>query len=146
MSTTRIACPKCGKPTLLETLQANDGICAHCAKKRLSPYGLSPELTARTIPVPAGEEARLLRESHVGLLHPSLQSILAKEVSLGNEVVESAVDWPQPGSIFIVLAQPFKSRIGELPNDVTYRELNDPHYWRAEYVQRQVKHILACRF
>jgi hypothetical protein len=146
MSTTRVACPKCGKPALLETLKAFDGICAYCARRNHSPYGLSPELAARAVPAPSAEEARIQRERHVALLHPSLFPILNKELNLGNEVVETAVDWPRPGSIFIMLAHPFRPRIGELPDQVTFRELTDPHYWKAEYVQEGVKHVLACRF
>ncbi len=146
MNSDRVACPKCGKPALPKTLQVYEGICAHCAKRKASPYGLSPELAARAIPVPSGNEAKLLRESHARLLHQSLRPLLDLELSLGNEVVESAVDWPQTGSIFIMLAKPFKASVGDLPEHVTYRELNDPHYWKAEYVHSQCKHVLACRF
>jgi hypothetical protein len=146
MNTNRVPCPKCGTPALPETLQTHDGICVHCAKRRHSPYGLSRELAARAVPVPKGEEARLIRQSHISALHPSLQPLLAKELSVGNAVVETTMDWPQQGSIFIMLAFPFKASVSELPDQVIYRELNDPHYWKAEYLHSEVKHVLACRF
>jgi hypothetical protein len=146
MITNRVPCSKCSALSLPETIQTNNGICARCAKQQRSPYSLPPELAALIVPIPKGEEAKLIRQAHISSLHPSLQPLLANELSLGNSVAETAQDWPKHGSIFIMLALPFLAPVEHLPEQVTYHEVNDPHYWKADYFQSETKHILACRF
>jgi RimJ/RimL family protein N-acetyltransferase len=76
-------------------------------------------------------------------LHPALRAILTAEIDAGNEIVETSQGWPDPDSVFVRLRQPFRTR-PSLPDGVQYAELNDPHWWKAEFSTRSPRHILAC--
>jgi RimJ/RimL family protein N-acetyltransferase len=78
-------------------------------------------------------------------LHPALTTILQAELQAGNEIAETARGWPDADSLFVRLRQPFRTRPTALPGGVTYMELNDPHWWKAEFSTRSPRHILACR-
>ncbi|POO52067.1 hypothetical protein CTT39_21555 [Agrobacterium rosae] len=75
---------------------------------------------------------------------PELQSILRLEVARGNEIVEVA-NWPPKCRLFVMLSLPFITTHA-LSSGLTYNELNDPHYWKAEYLYQEGLECLACRF
>jgi RimJ/RimL family protein N-acetyltransferase len=77
-------------------------------------------------------------------LHPSLRRILDAELAAGNEVVETGGGWPDDDSVFVRLRDAFRTRPSPIPDDVTYTEPNDPHWWRADYSSRVPRHVLAC--
>jgi RimJ/RimL family protein N-acetyltransferase len=77
-------------------------------------------------------------------LHPALRAILQAEISAGNEIAETGRAWPDADSVFVRLRQPFRTRPSPLPAGVQYTELNDPHWWKAEFSTRSPRHILAC--
>ena len=81
---------------------------------------------------------------HLARLCPPLAALLQAELDAGNRVVETSTQWPTPLSIW--LARPFLCPPAKLPEGVTYRDVNDPHYWKAEYVHEPTRHMLACRF
>jgi len=74
----------------------------------------------------------------------SLKTILDKELENGNEIVETSNGWPNENSIIAFLKRPFILTYKSEP--VEYRELNDPHYWKAEYYDKNKNHLLVCRF
>jgi hypothetical protein len=74
----------------------------------------------------------------------SLKIILDKELEKGDEVVETSNGWPDKNSIIIFLKGPFI--LTHKIESIEYREINDPHYWKAEYYDKNKKHILACKF
>jgi len=80
----------------------------------------------------------------VNLLHAGLKSIVKSELSLGNKISEVSTAWGGQEALLIVMAFPFKKTYTE--TGVIYHELNDPHYWKAEYRYDISKQILACRF
>lgn len=73
-----------------------------------------------------------------------LRWILDEELARGNEVREVS-DWPPTCRLLVILARPF-ARAYEVGDDVTFRELDDPHYWKAEYGYGGGVHCLACGF
>lgn len=74
----------------------------------------------------------------------TLAEILNQEVELGNEIVETSKGWPDEKTIIIFLKKPF---IDEYRfENVEYRNVDDLHYLKAEYVDHSTKHVLACRF
>lgn len=77
-------------------------------------------------------------------LHPLLRQILDAELAAGNEIVETGGGWPDVDSIFVRLRDQFRTRPDPVPAELTYAELNDPHWWRAEYSSRSPRHVLAC--
>jgi hypothetical protein len=74
-----------------------------------------------------------------------LKKLLDAELSAGNEIVETWRGWPKPESIGVMLSHPFKEKHEVIPS-VVFREIDDRHWWKAEYYFEPRNHILACRF
>jgi len=77
-------------------------------------------------------------------LHPALRAVLDAELAAGNEVAEQSADWPEPGSVFVRMREPFRARIEPVPDGVVFSELDDPHWWKAEYATGRPRHVIAC--
>lgn len=78
-----------------------------------------------------------------------LKEILKKEVEAGNEVVETVqygFTNDSPKHIFVFLKYPFKTKIQNNLNEIIYNEINDRHYWKAEYTDKKNHQTLACNF
>lgn len=78
-----------------------------------------------------------------------MKEILEKELEAGNEIVETSQGIFTNAStehIFIFLKYPFKSKIKNNLNGIVYREINDKHYWKAEYTDEKNHQTLACNF
>lgn len=73
----------------------------------------------------------------------ALNAILEAELAAGNRITEISA-WPPHCDTLIILEFRFIK-----PYDVPaleYHELNDTHYWYAEYAHSERKETLACRF
>ncbi len=79
-------------------------------------------------------------------LHPGLKALLQLELAAGNRIVDSGSGWPEKESVLLLLERPFLARPAALPAGVVYREVNDPHWWLAEYGSERPVQILGCRF
>lgn len=88
----------------------------------------------------------MVQQSDIELFSPILRSILDLEITQGNSIVETWNGWPNEQTIGIMLAKPFFVHYHYLPDNVEYREVNDSHYWKAEYEDKNTGHLLACRF
>jgi hypothetical protein len=77
-------------------------------------------------------------------LAPPLQAILDAELCSGNEVVEAS-DWLPKCELLVILRHPFR-RAYATSTSVKFVEINDPHYWKAEYRYNGGMHTLACKF
>jgi hypothetical protein len=82
----------------------------------------------------------------IAALHPALQEILAAEVVSGNVVVEIWRGWLTANSVCVILGRPFLVTSITPSKDVVFREVGDPHYWKAEYGHRPSGHLLVCLF
>ena len=92
----------------------------------------------------AAEWAEFRDGPNLAALHPGLRSILAMELAAGNDVMETGRGWPDADSVFVRLREPFQGIGGALPEGVRYADVNDPHWWRAEYHTEKPKHLLVC--
>ena len=72
-----------------------------------------------------------------------LTRILDQELERGNEVGQHS-SWPPNLETVITLKYRFGTRYKD--NGLSYKTLNDPHYWYAEYVSRRSKEMLTCGF
>lgn len=81
-------------------------------------------------------------------LHPQMQPLLMAEIEAGNTVVEVWGGWPESKSLGVLLSKPFLVPHLTLSAGVRYRDVNDRHYWKAEYTFEtpEATHILACHF
>jgi|SRR6516164_3673331 hypothetical protein len=87
-----------------------------------------------------------INPAHLQGLCPELRILLDAELTAGNRVVETGEGWPNPSSILVMLALPFRCTPSSLPRGVEYLEVNDTHWWKAEYHHLPTSHLLACRF
>jgi hypothetical protein len=69
-----------------------------------------------------------------------LRTLVQSELAAGNRVVDSGAFGPR---YLVRLAGEFRVK-HELPPGVVYREVNDPHWWKAEYVSE--KEMVVCGF
>ena len=82
-------------------------------------------------------------------LSSEMKEILKKELEAGNEIVETSQGRFTNAStehIFIFLKYPFKTKIQNNLNGIIYKEINDRHYWKAEYTDEKNHQTLACIF
>ncbi|WP_280151985.1 hypothetical protein [Piscinibacter sp. XHJ-5] len=73
-----------------------------------------------------------------------LQAILEAELAAGNEVAEVS-SWPPKCSLLVILRHPFNSKHTAAAG-VEFAEINDSHYWKAEYRYNGGAQVLACGF
>lgn len=73
-----------------------------------------------------------------------LQAILDAELAAGNRIVE-VTDWPPKCELLVILARDFLTKSTE-DADVSLHQIDEPHYWRAEFRYRGGLQVLACRF
>jgi hypothetical protein len=88
----------------------------------------------------------LVDQRHIDGLPPPLRAILDAEIARGNHVSETWEGWPENGTA-VMLARSFGADY-PLQDGLRYVDVNDRHYWRAEY---DLDHegrilILACGF
>ena len=79
-------------------------------------------------------------------LHPGLREVLNRELRAGNEIREITSGWPKPMSILILLQHTFRTADVPPPSGISYSEVNDPHYWLAEFCHQASGQIVACPF
>lgn len=73
-----------------------------------------------------------------------LRGVLEAELAAGNVVVETSRGWPR--SVNVWLGGPFRVLPPKEPDHVLFGEVNDPHYWLAEYECTKHRHLLACTY
>jgi hypothetical protein len=79
-------------------------------------------------------------------LCPELQMILEAELAAGNTIAEASRGVGKPTAVHVALRRPFLTQQSSVPPGVAYREINDPHWWKAEYEHSATGHLLVCRF
>lgn len=66
-------------------------------------------------------------------LPAGLRSALIKELAAGNWIASiSDTGWPHPGSVVVTMYERFHATRRAPPQGVSWRAVNDPHYWREE--------------
>ena len=86
----------------------------------------------------------MITKDHINNFSAQLKKILDDEINLGNNIVETSDGWPHVSSIIVFLEKPFYQKY-EIEK-IEYHDINDPHYWKAEYYDAALNHTLACKF
>lgn len=73
-----------------------------------------------------------------------IEEILNAEIAYGNKIVESSQGWPDKESTLILLEKPFHKTYST--DKLEYRDINDPHYWKEEYIDKSNAQTIACKF
>jgi hypothetical protein len=85
-------------------------------------------------------------QAALAALCPELRTILDAELAAGNTIAAASRGVGKPTAVHVALRRPFLTLQSSLPSFVTYREINDPHWWKAEYEHSATGHLLVCRF
>jgi len=85
----------------------------------------------------------------INALSIEMKEILENELEAGNEIIET---WrgrftnDSNDHIYIFLKYPFKAKIQYNLKGITYIEINDRHYWKAQYTDEENRETIACKF
>lgn len=91
----------------------------------------------------------MIDQKHIDALSPQLKAILKEELDSGNAVAETCCGGFTECSedhVFVFLKYPFRSAVVRDMEGIIYREINDPHYGKAEYEDEKNHRTLACGF
>ena len=95
------------------------------------------------------KKGNLVDKELIDKLSIEMKEILEKELKAGNEIVETSqcrFSNDSVDNIYIFLKYPFKTKIRNNLEGITYIEINDKHYWKAEYTDEKNHQTLACNF
>ncbi|WP_297205302.1 hypothetical protein [uncultured Brachyspira sp.] len=88
----------------------------------------------------------IIENNNLCKLSNELEKILYCELKAGNKIREISVGgFSDEEHLFIFLNAPFISKAITY-NNLKYIEVNDTHYWKAEYTDLKNKHTVACYF
>lgn len=89
----------------------------------------------------------MINKEDMDKLSGALLDILNAELAAGNSVCETwHGNYPYEGATAVVLKKPFLTPVRrDLPN-IVFDHTNDPHYWKADYYDKQTGLMLICRF
>ena len=91
----------------------------------------------------------MVDNSVIGKLSANLSTILQVEIAAGNEVCETSTGGFSnclDNHLFVWLKYPFKTPIRNNLPGIVYRNIDDRHYWKAEYDDIENHQTLACKF
>lgn len=91
----------------------------------------------------------MVDKSIIEKLSMNLRIILQAEIAEGNEVCETSSGGffnCSDNHLFVWLKYPFKSPIRNDLAGIVYRNIDDRHYWKAEYDDAENHQTLACKF
>ena len=89
----------------------------------------------------------IIKNNKLSKLNNELEKILYSELKAGNEIREISVGgFGDEKHLYIFLNKTFITKVVRNYNNVKYIEVNDIHYWKAEYTDLVNKQTIACFF
>ena len=89
----------------------------------------------------------IIKNNNLYKLSNELEKILYSELKAGNTIREISVGgFGDEKHLYIFLNKTFITKIAKNYNNIKYIEINDPHYWKAEYTDIKNKQTIACHF
>ena len=87
----------------------------------------------------------IIKNNNLYKLSNELEKILYSELKAGNTIREISVGgFGDEKHLYIFLNKTFINKKNY--NNIKYIEINDPHYWKAEYTDIKNKQTIACSF
>lgn len=87
----------------------------------------------------------IIKNNNLHKLNNELEKILYSELKAGNGIREISVGgFGDEKHLYISLNKTFINKKNY--NNIKYIEINDPHYWKAEYTDIKNKQTIACSF
>lgn len=88
---------------------------------------------------------KIIKNNKLYKLSNELEKILYNELKAGNTIREISVGgFGDEKHLYIFLNKTFINKKNY--NNIKYIEINDPHYWKAEYTDIKNKQTIACTF
>jgi hypothetical protein len=75
---------------------------------------------------------------------PAIQRLIDLELAAGNAVECVGPPWGDL-HFLVMLRGEFRTSAADHPS-LRYSEVNDPHYWKAQFVDEAARQAVACRF
>jgi hypothetical protein len=75
----------------------------------------------------------------------NIKSLLEHELRCGNQIVETSEGWPMK-RVNIWLKNDFRKSYRTQYQNLKFRTLDDPHYWRNEYSDEENQEFIATQF
>ena len=89
----------------------------------------------------------IIENNNLYKLSYELEQILYCELKAGNIIREISVGgFANENHLFIFLNDSFISKAIKNSENIEYIEVNDPHYWKAEYTDLKNNQTIACPF
>ena len=89
----------------------------------------------------------IIKNNKLSKLSNELEKILYSELKVGNKIREISVGgFGDEKHLYIFINKTFITKIVKNYNNIKYIEINDPHYWKAEYTDIKNKQTIACPF
>ena len=85
-------------------------------------------------------------KSHIEALSSEMKKILDAELAAGNEIQQTHKGWSSPDHICVFLKYPFRASVEYDESKVKYTDIDDRHYWKAEYDDMSSSQTIACNF
>ena len=104
-------------------------------------------LNEKTIKEQITKLNEIIKNNNLYKLSDELEKILYNELKSGNTIREISVGgFEDKEHLFIFLNKPFIEKVIKDTKNTKYIEINDPHYWKAEYTDIKNKQTIACPF
>ncbi|WP_084548623.1 hypothetical protein [Brachyspira alvinipulli] len=101
----------------------------------------------RTVEKQIDKLNEIIENNNLYKLSDELGKILYRELKAGNMIREISVGgFADENHLFIFLNASFISKAIKNSENIEYIEVNDPHYWKAEYIDLKNKQTIACPF
>lgn len=89
----------------------------------------------------------IIKNNNLYKLSNELEKILFNELKAGNTIKEISVGgFEDKEHLFIFLNKSFIKKVIKDTKKIKYIEINDPHYWKAQYTDIKNKQTIACPF
>ena len=89
----------------------------------------------------------VINEKIVAKFHGELEKVINAELIAGNIIVETwSGNWPYDNVDVVSLQFPFRTPIKNDIVNIDFHDINDPHFWKAEYYDHENNLLLICKF
>jgi hypothetical protein len=75
-----------------------------------------------------------------------LRALVDAELAAGNRIDRLEAGFGYDEAILVMLAEPFRTTISKMSDDLEYREFGSAHFWKAHYAHLPTAQIVACGF
>ena len=87
----------------------------------------------------------MINEYHINCFRGILKEIFKNELFSGNIIQKTWENWSYENVVAVCLSKIFITSINESTKDIIFSNINDNHYWKAQYYDKVNNLLLVCR-